>query len=83
MLEFTLKQLGAALRQRRTELGLTQQQVSNRTVALTGTYISQGFIAQIETADRGCRFKHITVLAVALEIKLSDLIKLGEATTRA
>jgi transcriptional regulator with XRE-family HTH domain len=65
--------LGAAVRQRRNELDLTQEALSLR------SGIHQRWISNVETGKRNPSYTSLRRLAKALELKTSELIALAEA----
>lgn len=64
--------LGAAVRQRRQALGLTQEQLSLR------SGIHQRWISNLETGVRNPSYGSIRRLAEAMEVALSELIAEAE-----
>ncbi len=59
------RQLGLALRRRRSELGLTQAQVAERAGVRTAT------VSAIENGDPGTKSSTIFALLVALDLELA------------
>ncbi|HWT95381.1 MAG TPA: helix-turn-helix transcriptional regulator [Solirubrobacteraceae bacterium] len=64
----TVVALGRAIRARRRELGLSQQALADRS-GLHRTYVGG-----VERGQRNLSFENLVALAVALDVRLSDLI---------
>jgi transcriptional regulator with XRE-family HTH domain len=67
-----LQGLGAAIRERRQRLGLTQEQLADR-AGLHRTYMGG-----IERGERNVAVKNLTLIAAALGMSLSQLVVEGE-----
>jgi len=65
--------LGIAVKARREELGLTQEQVYLR------TDIQQRYLSNVETGKRNPSYASLRRLAVGLELSASELIARAEA----
>jgi transcriptional regulator with XRE-family HTH domain len=65
--------LGDAVKARRQDLGLTQEQVSLR------SDLHQRWISNVETGKRNPSYASLRRLAAALQLNTADLIALAEA----
>jgi transcriptional regulator with XRE-family HTH domain len=65
--------LGAAVRARRQELGLIQEQLSLR------SDLHQRWISNVETGRRNASYGSLRKLAAALELSASQLVAAAEA----
>lgn len=68
--------LGAAVKARRKELGLTQEQL-----ALRGD-LQQRWISNIETGKRNPSYANLRRLAVLLELTTAEMVSRAEASER-
>ena len=67
MIETKFKQLGKTVRDRRDELGLTQQQVADK------ARLNRSYICDVERGTRNVSLEAIAKIAEALELSLADL----------
>ena len=67
-----LKRMGSRIRQRRREIGLTQEDLADN------ADLSPHYVSQIEAGRRNPTFSVLFRLSVALELDLGDLVK-GES----
>lgn len=67
---------GAVIRARRLELGLTQEQVAE----FAG--IHPTYVGMVERAERNCSLDIAQAISMALELPLSELIRLAEASIK-
>jgi len=63
-----------AIKQRRRQLGLTQDGLAQR------TGLKRAYIGDIELKERNVSLKTLAVIAHALELKVSQLVALAEGT---
>lgn len=68
--------LGAAVKARRQELGLTQEQLAN------DTDLHQRWISNVETGKRNPSYASLRRLAAGLDLATSGLIAAAEAVER-
>jgi transcriptional regulator with XRE-family HTH domain len=66
--------LGRAVKARRQELGLTQEQLAN------GTDLHQRWISNVETGKRNPSYSSLRRLAAGLDLSASKLLALAERT---
>ena len=66
------KSFGEALRKRRQQLGLSQEELNFR------SGVHRTFISEIERGLKSPTFQTMISLAEALDMKLSDLIRIAE-----
>lgn len=71
--------LASAIRERRTSLGWSQQDLVNRLTDL-GTRLTKNALAQIETGHRRVDLNELPALCIALQTNLPDLL-LGDNET--
>jgi transcriptional regulator with XRE-family HTH domain len=64
--------LGLAVKRRREELGLTQEQIAN------DTELHQRWISNVETGKRNPSYASLRRLAAGLDLKASELLALAE-----
>jgi len=67
VIETKFKQLGKTVRDRRDELGLTQQQVADK------ARLNRSYICDVERGTRNVSLEAIAKIAEALELSLADL----------
>jgi transcriptional regulator with XRE-family HTH domain len=73
-----MEALGSAIRDRRAELGLTQEELANRMAALGDENIRQSDISRIEAGHVQLpRYERLVALAQALELTLVELFTLA------
>ena len=69
-----MEDLGAAVRARRAELGLTQEELADRMAALGDVNVRQSDISRIESGQVQLpRYERLVCLAQALELTLAEL----------
>lgn len=69
-----MEKLGATIRDRRTALGLTQEELADRMAALGDDNIRQSDISRIESGQVQLpRYERLVCLAQALELTLVEL----------
>jgi transcriptional regulator with XRE-family HTH domain len=68
--------LGATIRERRGELGLTQVDVAAR-CALHRTYV-----ASVERGERNLGYANLLKIALALDVRAADLVRTAERKAR-
>ncbi len=73
----SLTDLGAAIKARRHELGLTQGQMAVR------SGLNQRWMSNVETGKRNLSYSSLCRLVSALDLSLSELIARAEATAAA
>lgn len=66
------RRLGAAVRERRAEMGMSQQALSLR------AKLNRNYVTEVETARRNIGVENAARLAVALELSLADLFRRAE-----
>jgi transcriptional regulator with XRE-family HTH domain len=73
----SLTDLGAAIKARRYELGLTQEYMALR------SGLHQRWISNVETGKRNLSYRSLCRLLSALDLSLSELVARAEATAAA
>ena len=63
------RRIGAAVRQRRAELGISQQALSLR------ASLNRNYVTEVETARRNIGVENAARLAAALDLSLTDLFR--------